>query len=313
MPLLAELVISKRHNGRQTMKDFLRRLEDVRWKNFEASNRRNGKVVPTILRSIYNGHELSSSYLKLKDELLEEGWRTSVALPAIPFLYELLGRSPDFMKVELLDLLTIIGVGLEEECLYTRGICGGSAYDLNAYRTVDQQSQEFITFLTSSDPLVRAAGARAASWFPKTRAESLPHLQKLSDTAVLEDESVASYVARAILRDSDVRLVKSKGKRVMLASNIGYCESHEPNDENLAIFVDMCQENSEEDPFTNWRAWPYEFHLGIYAAEYLARSGPFLERFKNTAPESPFRSFVAETQFWHKQPAQFRSRGMFYE
>ena len=278
--------------------EFLRLVIGVAWKrepfikrvsHFRLRDRY--EALPALLRDAYLGKDTQGSLEGVFALVFDQGSRLPNAPIVIPFLARLLEVLDGEGIVNALDYLVLLAVGWESECLGRKGIEACSVYDEVCYELVGKQLFRIYPLLEHPEERVRVSATRVFSWFPNSREEVLEQLRDLSSSRA-ETEKVIALVSRGILKDK-VEMDIGTSKRVSYALNAAYCETQEPDEANLTVFLDMCNWRYDGHSMGDFCLEPFGFSLGQYAGEVLHKQGTdFLRAFLDRAVESPFRTIV---------------------
>lgn len=266
---------------------FLQDLDTVSWRKYRTVYEHSGKKVERLLRKLFVGEGPEKTFVLLGDELVHQGWHESVALPAVPFVARLLAVVPDPIGASLIELLLLMAIGFESECLGPRGIHGSSYYDEDVYNAVSDHASLVVPFLSHQDERLRMEAARFCAWMPAVRDLSLPVIRKMAKSGS-ENERVTGYVALALLRDSQVEIV-FEPPRVHYASTLAYLETYPLEKAHLASLCEMSR--WEYDPAIGSlgdidAGIHDDFTLVDYAVGLLQRLGPSAIRLVREAADS---------------------------
>ena len=273
------------------MDRVLEDLAKVPWEKYRTVRSEHAEHISKVLKDALiqsNDDEMTAEILE--DELFHQGWRPNAAIVAAPFICKMLHVVSTNLRLRMIDLLVHIAVGFENECLGSAGITGTNcSYDPAAYQAVAAEASLVIPLASGGTAEEVVSACRFLAWFPHLTRQTLPLLRELCLSGT-EDEQVAAYVARGLLKDN-VEASSSSFPRVRYASNIAHCETGTMTNAHLAVFVEMSgwrYQKEADEPFGEWRNEPYGFTLGVYAAEVLKRSGAdVLRKFQEYASPGP--------------------------
>lgn len=90
-----------------TDQDYKRRLEEINWLNFQTAYGRADNISAELLRLASSDH---STAMKATHELWcglchQHAYISSAALPAVPFILDVLDSASDELTIEILDIL----------------------------------------------------------------------------------------------------------------------------------------------------------------------------------------------------------------
>ena len=279
---------------------FLQDLDTVSWRKYRTVYEHSGKKVERLLRKLFVGDEPQKTYALLDNELVHQGDRGSVALPAVPFVARLLAVVPDPIRTSLIDLLLVMAIGFEGNCLGPRGIHGSSYYDEDLYNAVSNNAPMVVPFLSHQDERLRMEAARFCAWMPAVRELSLPEIREMAKSGS-ENERVTAYIALALLRDSQVEIVREP-PRVHYASTLAYLETHPLKEAHLTSLCEMsrCEYDPAIGSLGDIDAGAHQdFSLMSYAVELLHRLGPSaINRFREVASPGAMLTQVDTVQPW---------------
>jgi len=267
-----------------------RRSDFVEWRRFETV-RGNSKRIPQLMGRLATNEGPEEALTTLEDELFHQGWRPSAAKPAITALVDLLPATD--LKAEVLYLLSCLAIGFDDHCLGPQGIEGSHYYDQELYSEAGRTFKDLVPFLESGSVEIRMGACLCLAWFPDLSEATLPLIRKMTSSSS-ESEVVVSLVTRGLLKDN-VGLMRDGSKRMLYASNCAYCEAHPVGDENLEIFLDMCnwRYQSHLSGLGDFDNDPFGFSLGEYASSMLNRAEPrHIQFFLESAEASPFLTLV---------------------
>lgn len=271
--------------GKDTVDKFLEELADMPWRQHRTVRSESAEHVPMLIRAVIQTNS-EDALANLEDELFHQGWRPGAAVVAAPIICRMLSLVSLRLRIRLIDLLVHIAVGFEDECLGSAGIKGTDcSYNPLAYRSVAAESSLVIPLVSKGNTEEVLSACRFLAWFPHLAEQTLPLLRSLC-LCGSENEQVAAYVARGLLKDS-VEVNGSNIARVKYASTIAHCETEIMTSANLAVFIEMSRwklQKEAAEPLGDWRNDPYGFTLGLYASEVLKRSDTLKDFQRNAAP-----------------------------
>ena len=244
--------------------NFLQDLRDAPWVKPRFPLFRRNRDPEDVLAAIYSGDdEVSLCELNLTDQ----GDKLENAEHAIPFLVRLLPLVTDGMKVQLLDLLTHLAVGWEDECLGPLFVRGCSVYDESCYSLVHRGVEQYIELLASNDEEVKLAAFRILAWFPNSAKKILPSLRSCPDEALPQRETC--LVARGLLEDPRLNLISTPPK-LRYISNTARIFPRPPTEEDLQIVTEMSGW-LDSIPISEAMLCPFELDLAWWTAEAIRR------------------------------------------
>ncbi|MBM2615991.1 HEAT repeat domain-containing protein [Actinoplanes sp. LDG1-06] len=107
--------------------------------------------------------------------IVHQGYRYEAAVPAVPFLLEIVAGGPAETRKELLELLLTLAVGYDEAWL-PEGFSRARArpVELACYDAVAAGIPLFTGLLRDDDPAVRRTAAALLGWFPASSVGGFP-------------------------------------------------------------------------------------------------------------------------------------------